>query len=181
MRTLFLLSTALLVLPAYTSVAEDGDTAEFDEAMKPALTAYLEIHAALAADSVKGVRAAAKRVLAATTNLEKAKVTGEHASHYESLPAKIAKAAKALAKAMKLEDTRETFKKLSRPMAMWGTMSKPAGIDVVFCSMAKGSWLQRVGEVRNPYHGEKMLSCGEVVGGARHAHGIESGTSEPDQ
>jgi hypothetical protein len=53
-------------------------------------------------------------------------------------------------------------------MAMWGTMSKPKGIDVVFCSMAKGSWLQKRGEVRNPYYGSSMLTCGEVVGGDAH-------------
>ena len=45
---------------------------------------------------------------------------------------------------------REAFKELSRPLAMWATMSKPAGLNVVFCSMAKGSWLQRDKTDRQP-------------------------------
>ena len=46
---------------------------------------------------------------------------------------------------------------------MWVTMSKPKGLNVAFCSMAKGSWLQSDAKVRNPYHGAKMLRCGEIV------------------
>ena len=45
-------------------------------------------------------------------------------------------------------------------MAMWATMSKPAGVNVVFCSMAKASWLQTDKKIRNPYYGKKMLTCG---------------------
>ena len=44
-------------------------------------------------------------------------------------------------------------------------MAKPKGVYVVFCSMAKGSWLQTGKEIRNPYDGKKMLTCGEIVGG----------------
>ena len=67
---------------------------------------------------------------------------------------------------------RETFKSLSKPMAMWGTMSKPQGIYVVYCPMAKGSWLQKGKEIRNPYHGHEMLRCGEIVGGEEHDKGL---------
>ena len=62
-------------------------------------------------------------------------------------------------------EARDAFKELSRPMAMWVTMSKPAGVNVVFCSMAKGSWLQTDAKIRNPYYGAKMLSCGQIIGG----------------
>lgn len=34
--------------------------------------------------------------------------------------------------------------------------------------MAKASWVQKRGKVRNPYYGPKMLDCGEVVGGDGH-------------
>ena len=42
---------------------------------------------------------------------------------------------------------------------------KPKDVKVVFCSMAKGGWLQRGATIRNPYLGAPMLHCGEVVGG----------------
>ena len=78
-------------------------------------------------------------------------------------------AAQALSKANTLDDAREAFKKLSMPMAMWATMSKPKDMDVLYCSMAKASWVQKHGKVRNPYYGPKMLDSGEIVGGANHA------------
>lgn len=37
-------------------------------------------------------------------------------------------------------------------------------LQVVWCSMAPGRWLQRSGEVANPYYGEEMLRCGDIQG-----------------
>ena len=72
-------------------------------------------------------------------------------------------AAQALSKAPDINAARDAFKQLSQPMAMWATMSHPDGVDVLFCSMAKASWLQKHGEVRNPYYGAASLRCGEVL------------------
>lgn len=85
-------------------------------------------------------------------------------THYRDLPMKIKRAAQELAQGKEITAMRESFKSLSRPMVMWGTMSKPKGVYVVYCSMAKGSWLQKGKEIRNPYYGHQMLSCGEIVG-----------------
>ena len=90
---------------------------------------------------------------------------GKHAAHYKTLPQKVKAAAAKLARAKSIARQREAFKELSRPLAMWATMSKPAGVNVVFCSMAKGSWLQRDKKIANPYYGASMLRCGEVVSG----------------
>jgi len=167
-HTIFVLSVALLVGASFAGAADAG-TASFDEAMHPILSHYLRIQQALAGDSTSGVQAAARSIAALAEKLDATSVTGEHAEHYKHLPMKFKKATMALSKTTKLEKTREAFKKLSMPLAMWGTMSKPIGIDVVFCSMAKGSWLQKTGPVMNPYYGKSMLHCGEVVGGAAHA------------
>ena len=53
-----------------------------------------------------------------------------------------------------------------RPKLMTvATMSKVADVNVVFCSMAKGSWLQKEKVIANPYYGSKMLRCGEIISG----------------
>ncbi len=152
------------------ATAEGPGTAVFDEAMKPVVEPYLRIHDALASDRTEGVAGEAKALLAALAaalpGLDPAKVSGEHAKHYADLPQSLRSAAEGLAAAKDLVAAREAFKAVSRPMAMWVTMSQPAGLDVVFCSMAKGSWVQRSGPVRNPYYGASMLACGELVGGA---------------
>ena len=116
-------------------------------------------------DKLSGVAAAGKRIAKLATKVKPETVKGQHKAHYASLPKKIRAAAKKLAGAKSLATARDAFKELSRPMAMWVTMSKPAGVNVVFCSMAKGSWLQTDAKIRNPYYGAKMLSCGQIIGG----------------
>jgi Cu(I)/Ag(I) efflux system membrane fusion protein len=161
-RTLWTLGTLLPALLALPAVA---DTAAFDAAMKPIVAPYLKIHDALARDSVEGVKKDARAIARAAKKLDPSTVTGEHAEHYKTLPQKIAAAAKDLSAAKDIAAAREAFKALSRPIAMWTQMSEPEGLHVVFCSMAKASWVQRGEEVRNPYYGQKMLTCGEVLGG----------------
>ncbi len=166
-----LISLVALALLSAPPAAADAGLLAFDASMAPILQSYLQAHEALANDTTKGVQAAAKRISDLSADLKGATVAGEHATHYRQLPERIGRAAATLAAATDLATARAAFKELSKPMAMWGTMSKPAAVDVVFCSMARGSWLQSEGAVRNPYYGAKMLRCGQVVGGARHAAG----------
>ncbi len=161
LRTLFLIAATLLV-----SSTALGGTEAFDKQMKPLYTEYARIHQALASDSLAGVPGAAKRIATLATKLDAASVTGEHAAHYQKLPGQIQAAAKTLKSATDLTSAREAFKDLSKPVAMWVTMSHPAGLNVVYCSMSKGSWVQKGATVMNPYYGASMLHCGEIVSGA---------------
>ena len=160
---------AIVGLSATMARAESGGyasgTQRFDQQMAPILESYLRIGNALSSDSLDGVHEKAEAIAKHAGTLDAGSVSGEHATHYKNVPTNLAKAAQALGKAKTLDDARESFKKLSMPMAMWATMSKPKNIDVVYCSMAKASWVQKHGKVRNPYHGAEMLECGEVVGG----------------
>ena len=143
-------------------------TQQFDQSMKPVVEADLIIQEALADDKTDGVKSAAEKVAALSDNLDPGTVTGEHATHYKDVPAKIKTAALKLAGKKEIGPMRDAFKELSRPMAMWATMSKPEGIYLMYCPMAKGSWLQTDDDIRNPYHGHEMLRCGEIVGAESH-------------
>ena len=135
----------------------------FDAAMQGVLVEYGKIHGALAGDSVRGVPEGAKAIERLAGKLPRP--TGQHAKHLGEIPAKLKAAAAQLSSARALEGAREAFKALSRPMALWATLSRPSGINVVYCAMAKASWLQRDRTISNPYYGPKMLRCGEVVSG----------------
>jgi hypothetical protein len=150
-----------LIVPAMVC----GGTDQFDRAMAPLLDEYLKIHHALAADKTDGVKIGAEQILILVDKADPKTVTGEHKDHYSHVPMKIKKAAQDLAQGKDLGAMREAFKGLSRPMAMWATMSKPEGVYVVYCGMQKASWLQKGKAIRNPYHGHEMLRCGEIVGG----------------
>ena len=135
----------------------------FDDQMKPVVASYLAIQERLAADSLDGVSNAAATLASSASGLRVAEFTGHHAEHYKQLPAKVAEGAEALGNSSTIEEARNAFKVLSRPMAMWASMAKPAGVSVVYCSMANASWLQSKGDIRNPYYGVSMLACGEVA------------------
>lgn len=148
-----------------TSAGAEPGTEQFDLQMQPILRSYLKIGDALAADSVDGVRAEAGRIKKLAAKLDPSAVTAEHPSHYEDIRAKLESASASLAKTKRLGEARAAYKKLSMPMGMWASMSKPKGVNVVYCPMAKASWLQEEGAIRNPYYGSSMLRCGQVVKG----------------
>lgn len=161
-RVVALLSlTALICLAAPTSAR--AETGTFDAAMRKLLPPYLLIHKALADDSIKGVAAQAARLVKLAAALDASSVKGKQGKHYRSIPSKLKQTAAALRKAKGLEPIRDAFKKLSRSMVLWATLSKPKGVVVIYCSMTKGSWLQLTKGVRNPYHGSKMLYCGQII------------------
>ncbi len=161
-RQLPVLAVGLLFLAGANAHA---DAMEFDSAMQPILAAYLEIDDALASDTLEGVAEQAGSIEEAAKSLDSTHLAGEHADHYKTVPQKLQDAAAAMQKATDLAQAREALKGLSKPMAMWATMAKPKGINVVYCAMAKGSWLQKGKEIHNPYLGASMPHCGEIVSG----------------
>jgi len=138
---------------------------KFDELMQPILAEYLKIADSLASDKTDGVADAAKKIESLAGNISSSLVTGEHASHYKNIPKNISEGAKKMALAKDIASLRATLVELSKPMVMWTSMSKPSGINVIYCSMNPGSWLQKGAKIRNPYYGSKMLSCGEIISG----------------
>ena len=159
------LGLAVIMLMIFTVLAH-AETMDFDKQMQPVLEQYLKIPKTLATDKTDGIKKTAKEVVKLSGKLDTSSITGKHAEHYKNLPGKIKTAAQAMADAEDIATMREALKKLSQPMAMWATMSKPHGVSVMYCSMAPGSWLQQNDTtVANPYYGAKMLRCGEIVSG----------------
>jgi len=157
--------TSILFLAIIEASLLHAGAEQFDQSMQPVVKAYLKIQEALADDKTAGIKSAAKNIAALSDNLDPDTVAGEHAMHYKDVPAKIKTAALKLAQEEEIGGMREAFKDLSRPVAMWATMSKPEGVYLVYCPVAKGSWLQADEVIRNPYHGHEMIHCGEIVGG----------------
>jgi hypothetical protein len=63
-----------------------------------------------------------------------------------------------------LKAAREAFKPLSKSLIKYLADNK-AGKGTyheAYCPMVKSSWLQTEKEVRNPFYGKSMLTCGEL-------------------
>jgi DNA-binding FadR family transcriptional regulator len=109
------------------------------------LPQYEQISAALAADDLPAARNAAQKLAASA-------VTLHHAD--------MAATARRIAGANDLAGAREAFKALSAQAIALAHGAK--GYFVVTCPMAQADWLQRTKEIRNPYLGREMLSCGRI-------------------
>jgi len=162
----FILITGFMFL-AISSIGNPvfAGSEKFDEKMQPILAEYLKITDNLASDKTDGVADAAKKIESLSENLSSSLVTGGHASHYNGIPKNISEGASKMALAKDIASLRTALVDLSKPMVMWTSMSKPSGINVVYCSMNPGSWLQKGSTIRNPYYGSKMLSCGQIITG----------------
>jgi Cu(I)/Ag(I) efflux system membrane fusion protein len=136
---------------------------EFDVVMQKISDIYLKIHHNLASDLSAGNLQIALEFKPLIDQLKEAKIPAEHVDHYRDVPLKLDMAIDKFISAKDISAQREAFRDLSKPMAMWASMAVPEGINVVYCSMAPGSWLQKGEEIRNPYYGTEMLKCGEIV------------------
>ena len=127
---------AALAVPASAAVA-DGLAAP-----------YLHIQVALANDSTDGVAEAARAIAAEAAGM------GEQA-------AAIGEAAEALADATDLQSARDAFGPLSDALIVYGRDVGFGELRLAYCPMVDKEWLQATSEIRNPFYGSMMLTCGE--------------------
>jgi hypothetical protein len=69
-----------------------------------------------------------------------------------------------LARSSDLASAREGFFALTQQIARQRKLAGPTETVIAYCPMAQKAWIQPAGEIGNPYMGQKMPKCGEVVG-----------------
>ncbi len=153
-RSMFLLTLTLFALTAAAGGASSSE--DFDALVKP----YETIRLALVDDSTEGVAEEAEAIAAQAKDLAAEKATPEAV---KTLLPEIAKAAGKLAEAPDLAAAREAFYALSQALVRYRSHVEGERPVVAYCPMAAKSWLQPDGEIGNPYYGQSMARCGEVV------------------
>jgi membrane fusion protein, copper/silver efflux system len=120
-------------------------------AMKTIVASYLDIHGRLFRDNLEGVKQAAAAI-------------EQQASAMGAGGTSMAKAARAMGAAADLTAAREAFGALSDAVIAAGNAEGWKDVPAVktaYCPMAKKSWLQKDGSIRNPYYGPAMPTCAE--------------------
>lgn len=121
-------------------------------------TPYVAIQETLARDSIDGLSQLSARVVTAAEPVQAQPGVAEV----------IAGAGRVAVE--DIDTARLAFSKLSMGLITYLKQhpGDRADLEVVHCPMAfnnKGAfWVQRVGEIINPYHGMMMLHCGDKVG-----------------
>lgn len=129
--------------PAAAPAAEQPSDAQ----LAPVFQAYLALHASLVASD--------------------AGWSTKHAATMAAAAAVVPDLARTLARwPTGLADQRKQFSAVSNATIELAARhpKAAAGLNVAFCGMAKGYWLQKGNKVKNPYYGAEMLTCGEIQG-----------------
>lgn len=103
------------------------------------LISYVEIQEKLASDDLAGAKTAA------------------------SSDKELKKTFEQISKAKDLEAGREAFKAASKIVVESRKTNLPAEYMIAYCPMAGAKWIQKKGDLKNPYFGKEMLACGEKL------------------
>jgi hypothetical protein len=121
------------------------------DALKAIVESYVAIQAQLAADKIADIKAPARAIAVQASALGKEGTD-------------ITKAASSLETAADIKSARDAFNSLTEAVVAAGNAEgwkDVDGVRLAFCPMAKQSWLQKEEQIRNPYYGSSMLTCGE--------------------
>ncbi|WP_336518150.1 DUF3347 domain-containing protein [Pollutibacter soli] len=134
-----------------------GIAQEQTESHSKLLASYFQLKDALVNSDAK-LSATAAKAFIQTLSIENLK--GINAN----LKSKLQKDAQAIAKSGDLEKQRKTFASLSENMVELAKTVKlsPQPVYEQYCPMQKASWLSSEKEIKNPYYGNAMLTCGSV-------------------
>lgn len=128
---------------------------------------YFEVKNALVADKPTDAKAAADMLLSDIKGFDKSLLTMKQKEVYDNFIMNIQKAASDIASTDQIEQQRANFETLSTNLYELAK-ALGAGQKVYrdYCPMAfdnKGAyWLSETEDIRNPYFGDMMLSCGKV-------------------
>lgn len=130
------------------------------------VSSYLKVKNALVADNSDDAASAGKELASAIQNLEGSSFTPEQKSVYDEVKGQILEHAQHInTKAGDIAHQREHFDMLSQDVYDLVKTAKPTQtLYKDYCPMydKKGAiWLSEHKDIKNPYYGSEMLTCGE--------------------
>jgi Cu(I)/Ag(I) efflux system membrane fusion protein len=141
---------------------------KFQNQLKQVFNDYILVKDALVNDDANSAQQAGKQIMQSLKNVDMKLLPDEKAhNHWMTIQKELNTSANAISSNMDISKQRAHFKHLSAHMIssvqLFGINQK---VYSEFCPMAdnnKGAyWISLEEEIRNPYYGEAMLTCGEV-------------------
>jgi hypothetical protein len=185
MKILFLAATAILlascnnhpaVSDSNTKVTDSTNSAAKQDnpvngessAIQGIISGYLTIKNALVNDNSKEAAAAGKTLQSVVAKVDKATLSAEQKKVFDAVADDLKENAEHIgANAGKLDHQREHFEMLSQDVydlvKAFGTEETLYKTNCPMYNNGKGAnWLSESKDVKNPYMGKEMTSCGEV-------------------
>ncbi|SRX75700.1 efflux RND transporter periplasmic adaptor subunit [Aequorivita antarctica] len=141
---------------------------KFKNQLKQVFDGYILLKNALVNDDAKTAQQAGKQISESLKKVDMKLLSDEEAhNHWMTIQKELKNSANAIGNRADIATQRGHFKHLSAHLIssvqLFGINQK---VYIAFCPMADGNkgayWLSLETEIRNPYYGEAMLTCGEV-------------------
>jgi len=145
-----------------------GISQKTKEALKPIFTEYLLLTDALAKDNLEEAKKDGAKLLKAVEDVNMSLFTGESHKVWMDLSVELKNALQHIDHFKSLGELRKSFNQISESIITMEIAFKPNNetLYVLHCPMANnnkgGDWISASKEVKNPYYGKAMLTCGEV-------------------
>jgi len=140
----------------------------FKTDMDSLLTHYFELKDALVESDSAGSIEHAEQLGNLTGNVRTARIDTENEGLWLGISQILERETENLVSTSDIEEQRLHFEPISEAMIQVVESFHPVGYTIYHqsCPMVRGGsadWLSREEQIANPYHGDRMLRCGEVI------------------
>lgn len=143
-------------------------SAKAKAALQPVYETYLEMKDALSKDNLSAAQKSATAMQEKLSKINMSHFKGESHNSWMKYSSDLANSLQHISHQKSIEEVRVAFQKISDVMIDMTKSFKPfeEPLYIQHCPMAnnnKGAdWISREKQIRNPYFGESMLTCGEI-------------------
>lgn len=143
-------------------------TPEFNDQMGAVLDRYFDLKEALVETDAEGAKTAAEYLKSEAESAEQQGINEETMALWIAFRSVIEENSEQITALEEADDQRYHFEYISDTMIEMVDQFRPVGYELFHqsCPMVRGGtaeWLSREEQIRNPYHGERMMNCGETI------------------
>jgi hypothetical protein len=156
--TILMSLLSLVALPV-AAFSQDNTSISVDWLVK-----YYNVKDALVNSNATEAANAAKELSTLIKTLPVNKTGADQVPDYKELQQKISADASNLAATKDLVKQRVAFQALSESViTLIKTQKQSVPAYIMYCPMKKAYWVSKVEQIKNPYYGSSMLTCGSIT------------------
>lgn len=143
-------------------------TPEFNQQMSDILDRYFDLKDALVESNAEKATSMAEQFLSESKQVDASSLDTGSSALWDSYSEVIISRSEELIPITNVDQQRYHFEYISESMIEMVEMFQPVGYEIYHqsCPMVRdgsADWLSREEQIANPYHGSRMMRCGEVI------------------
>lgn len=143
-------------------------TPEFNQQMSSVLDHYFDLKNALVETDAAKAASTAEQLLNESDQVDAGSLNTGSSALWDSYREVITNRSEELIPLTNVDQQRYQFEYISEAMIDMVEMFQPVGYEIYHqtCPMVRNGsadWLSREEQIANPYHGDRMMNCGEVI------------------